>query len=162
MAELPPSLKLATVWLLVGTVLFLGIRWWQDEQRRPRVVAGGSAVEIRRAADGHYHWRGRIGGREVDFLVDTGATATAIPQRLAVELGLQPEGPVRSATAGGVATGFIARADIDLDGGVRARSLPLTVLPSLAGPLLGMDVLAKLRFTQHDGVLRLEPVGAAP
>jgi aspartyl protease family protein len=43
-----------------------------------------------------------------------------------------------------------------LQGGVRAERLRVAVLPQLASPLLGMDVLSKLRFTQSDGVLRLE------
>jgi aspartyl protease family protein len=63
---------------------------------------------------------------------------------------------MRSDTAGGVVSGQIARADIDLDGGVRMKNLRVTVLPRLSGPLLGMDVLGKLRFTQSDGVMRLE------
>lgn len=159
MAELPGTLKLATVWLLLGVTLFLGVSWWQAQQRRSRITVDGSAVEIRRSEDGHYHWRGRIEGRAVDFLVDTGATSTAIPAQLAEQLRLEPEARVRSSTAGGVAQGFVARADVELEGGVRARSLPVTVLPELAGPLLGMDILSKMRFTQQAGVLRLEPAG---
>jgi aspartyl protease family protein len=161
MAELPHTLKLATVWLLIGVALFLGVSWWQAQQRRSQVTVDGAAIEIRRSADGHYHWRGRIEGRDVDFLVDTGATSTAIPQRLAEQLRLQPEAQVRSSTAGGVARGYVARADIELEGGVRARALPVTVLPELALPLLGMDILSKMRFTQQAGVLRLETAGGA-
>ena len=160
--DLPHTLKLATVWLLIGVALFLGVNWWQAEQRATRITVDGQAIEIRRSADGHYHWRGRIQGREVDFLVDTGATATAIPQRLADQLQLVPEGVVRSATAGGLAQGTIVRADVELDGGVHARALRVTVLPALTSPLLGMDVLSRLRFTQQDGVLRLEPRGREP
>jgi len=160
--ELPHTLKLATVWLLIGVALFLGVSWWQAGQRATRITVDGQAIEIRRSADGHYHWRGRIQGREVDFLVDTGATATAIPQRLADQLQLVPEGVVRSATAGGLAQGTIARVDLELEGGVHARALRVTVLPALTSPLLGMDVLGRLRFTQRDGVLRLEPPGSAP
>lgn len=157
MSELPRTLKLATVWLLIGLTLFLGVSWWQAQQRQSRVTLDGGAIEIRRSADGHYHWRGRVGGREVDFLVDTGATATALPQRLAEQLQLEPESRVRSSTAGGVVQGYIARVDIELEGGVHARRLPVTVLPSLERPLLGMDILSKMRFSQQSGVLRIEP-----
>ena len=160
--DLPHTLKLATVWLLIGVALFLGVSWWQAEERATRITIDGQAIEIRRSPDGHYHWRGRIEGREIDFLVDTGATATALPQRLADQLQLVPEGVVRSATAGGVAQGTIARVDLELEGGVHARALRVTVLPALTSPLLGMDVLGRLRFTQRDGVLRLEPPGNAP
>jgi aspartyl protease family protein len=39
---------------------------------------------------------------------------------------------------------------------VRVERLRVAVLPQLDSPLLGMDVLTKLRFTQSNGVLRLE------
>ena len=44
-----------------------------------------------------------------------------------------------------------------MQGGLRISQLPLTVLPALSSPLLGMDVLGKLSFSQADGVLRLRP-----
>ena len=117
-------------------------------------------IELRRGADGHFHWPGRVNGRAVDFLVDTGATRTALPGGLARELGLVNEGAQQSSTAAGLARGYAARADVALDGGVSVQRLPVTVLPALGAPLLGMDVLSKLRFTQDGGVLRLQ--AAAP
>ena len=77
-AELPPTFKVVTVWLLAGVVLFLGVQWWQHRAQQARFTSGDDVIEIRRGPDGHYHWPGSIEGREVDFLVDTGATGTAI------------------------------------------------------------------------------------
>jgi aspartyl protease family protein len=119
-------------------------------------VVDGGTLEIRRGADGHYHWPGRIGGREVEFLVDTGATGTAIPTALARELGLKPVGAMRSSTAGGTVNGTVVVADLELRGGLRAERLRLAALPDLAAPLLGMDVLGKLRLEQAEGVLRID------
>ena len=62
-----------------------------------------------------------------------------------------------SNTAGGVARGWRARADIALQGGVQVQRMGVTVLPRLEAPLLGMDVLGRVHFTQADGVLRLQP-----
>lgn len=156
--ELPRSLKLVTVWLLLGAVVFVGVQAWLSQQQRARfsVDEVSGAIELRRAADGHFHWPGTVNGIAVDFLVDTGATGTALPQALAERAGLVADGSVRSSTAGGVVQGTLARADIALQGGVRAERLRVAVLPRLASPLLGMDVLSKMRFTQSDGVLRLE------
>jgi len=42
-----------------------------------------------------------------------------------------------------------------LQGGPRVERLRVTVLPNLGAPLLGMDVLSKMHFTQSEGVLRL-------
>jgi aspartyl protease family protein len=158
--ELPRTLKLVTVWLLLGAALFVGVQAWMAQQQRARfsVDAASGAIELRRGADGHFHWPGTLNGIAVDFLVDTGATGTAIPQALADRAGLVAEGSMRSSTAGGVVQGTIARADLALQGGVRAERLRVAVLPRLESPLLGMDVLSKMRFTQSDGVLRLETV----
>jgi aspartyl protease family protein len=154
--ELPRTLKLVTVWLLLGAVVFLAIQAWMAQQQRARFSVDGSVIELRRAADGHFHWPGTVNGIAVDFLVDTGATGTALPQALAERAGLVAEGTLQSSTAGGVVQGTLARADVVLQGGVRAERLRVAVLPRLESPLLGMDVLSKMRFTQNDGVLRLE------
>ena len=82
MGDLPRSLKIATVWLLVGLLVFLGVQTLLAERQRSLFTAGPEAIEIRRGPDGHYHWPGRLGDLEVDFLVDTGATSTALPPML--------------------------------------------------------------------------------
>jgi aspartyl protease family protein len=161
--ELPRSLKFATVWLLLGTVVFLGLQWQQREARKATFSAVGDVIEIRRADDGHYHWAGKLNGRPVEFLVDTGATGVAIPAELATRLGLESEGTVRSSTAGGDVVGQVVRADLELDGGVRAERLRIVALPRLTSPLLGMDVLGRLHWQQRDGALRIDlrpPAGA--
>ncbi len=156
-AELPRTLKVATVWLLLGAVLFVAVQWWQHREQATRFQVQGEVVEIRRGDDGHYHWPGKINGRDVDFLVDTGATGTAISASLARELRLESLGEVRSNTAGGVVTGQLVRADVALQGGVSAQALRVVALPGLGeNPLLGMDVLSKLRWQQSDGRLRIE------
>ena len=63
-----------------GTLVFLGFQWYEREERRTTLLGRAAAsIEIRRAADGHYHWPGRINGRPVEFLIDTGASGAAIP-----------------------------------------------------------------------------------
>ena len=155
--ELPRTFKVVTVWLLVGLALFVGVQWWLHRAGQARFSAGGEVIEIRRGPDGHYHWPGTIEGRAVDFLIDTGATGTAIPTALARELGLRAIDTVQSSTAGGVVTGEVVRADITLRGGFRADRLPVVALQGLSDrPLLGMDVLGKLKWQQGDGVLRID------
>jgi aspartyl protease family protein len=156
MQELPRSLKITTVWLLIGLVVFLAVQWLQSRERRSQFSASGGVIELRRSGDGHFHWPGRVNGVAVDFLIDTGATGTTLPLALAQQAGLEALGAMRSDTAGGVVQGQLARADIELDGGVRMKNLRVVVLPRLSSPLLGMDVLGKLRFSQGDGVMRLQ------
>ena len=54
-------------------------------------------------------------------------------------------------------SGQVVRADVVLEGGVTAERLQITALPGLGErPLLGMDVLGRLRWTQEPGVLRID------
>lgn len=153
MNELPRSLKVVTVWLLVGVAVFLAVQTWMAEQQRTRFELSGERLTLRRAADGHYHWPARVNGHAVDFLVDTGATRSALPAGLARALALPVEGAVRSQTAGGTVQGEVVRADLELQGGVRIDRLRIVALPALGAPLLGMDVLGKLHWRQADGEL---------
>jgi aspartyl protease family protein len=162
MKEFPRTLKIATVWLLAGVVVFLGIQAFEHQQRQSRFQASGGVIEIRRGPDGHYHWPGSINGLEVDFLIDTGATGTAISQAMARQLELETLRRVQSQTAGGVVTGELVRADVVLQGGVRVDRLAIVALAGLGErPLLGMDVLGRLRWQQRDGVLTID-TGAGP
>ncbi len=163
--ELPGWLKHTTLWLLLGAGIFLGVQAWQSQQQAARFVVEGQSIELRRAPDGHYHWPGRIGingaDQSIEFLVDTGATGTAIPAALARELQLPVVGSVRSNTAGGVVQAQLVLADVVLQGGVRAERLRVAALPQLSAPLLRMDVLGRLRLQQDGGVLRVEMPGSA-
>ena len=159
MSEFPRSLKIVTLWLLLGTAVFLAVQGWLAQRQQSRFSMQGGVIELRRAADGHFHWPGQVNGVAVSFLVDTGATRSALPQALAERAGLVSEGSVRSSTAGGTVQGWVGRADLRLQGGVLAERLPITVLPALSAPLLGMDVLGKLRFSQAEGVLRVHSLG---
>ena len=163
--ELPRTFKIVTIWLLLGVVVFLALQWWMRQQQQTRFQLQGGVVEIARGPDGHYHWPGSINGRELEFLVDTGATGTAISAQLARELNLPSLGQVQSSTAGGLVTGSVVSVNLTLQGGVRAEQLRVVALEGLnytrgdrrtEQPLLGMDVLGKLRWQQRDGVLRIE------
>jgi len=157
MSEFPRTLKIATVWLLVGLGVFLAFQTFEGQQRRARFQTTGDIVEIQRGADGHYHWPGTINGHRVEFLIDTGATGSALSTELARQLGLVSMGEVQSHTAGGVVIGEMMRVDLALKGGVRVQDLRVVALPGLSeNPLLGMDVLGRLRWQQHDGVLTFD------
>ncbi|HSI59439.1 MAG TPA: retropepsin-like aspartic protease [Ideonella sp.] len=158
MNELPRTFKLVTVWLLLGTAVFIGMQHLLRERSQPRVMVSDGVVTLDRAGDGHYHWPGRINGQAVSFLIDTGATRTTLPGSLARELGLPRGATVRTQTAAGPATGYTTTIDLLLDGGPSARRLPVTVMETMEGPpLLGMDLLGLLRIEQGQGRMRLAP-----
>lgn len=159
MQELPRTLKILTVYGLIIVVLFLGMQWWQAEQRKPRFVtdsAGQTQIVLPRDRSGHYFWQGQINGKEVEFLVDTGATQTSISKSLADELGLTEQSSAQFNTANGVVRAGIAQTTIMLEGGLRFERQRIAVMPQMERVgLLGMDVLARLKLEQQGKELRI-------
>jgi aspartyl protease family protein len=155
MNELPRTWKILTVWLLLGTLVFLGVQALLRSRNQVQISLGDGAVTLRRAADGHYHWPGSVNGRRVDFLVDTGATVTTLPGPLARALDLPPGRTVNTQTAAGAATAYLSQVDLELDGGPRVGRMPITVMDGLEAPLLGMDLMGRLHIEQSQGQMRL-------
>ncbi len=162
MQDFPRTLKHVTVWLLLGTLVFLAVQAWQREQARPRFDAQQQVLTLRRAADGHFHWpavlHGLQGRMEVDFLIDTGATRTSLSTAQAQRLGA-PDGPVvRVSTANGEARGYESVVGVNLHNGPKFHRLPVLVLDGLGDQaLLGMDVLSHLRLVQDGRTLHISP-----
>lgn len=157
MNDLPRSLKHVTVWLLLLTAGFLATQQWLRHRDRARITVTGDQVELRRHPDGHFYWPGTVQGREVLFLIDTGASFTALPRALVEELALEPHGRMRFSTANGEVWAPVARTDLILQGGFEARHTTVSSLEGLTHPLLGMSVLGSLHLSQEDGVLRIRP-----
>ena len=116
------------------------------------------------AADrrGHFQADARVDGRDVGFLIDTGATVIALTQTDAARIGIRPypsDYTTNVTTANGPAKAASARiASIDI-GGVVVRDVDALVMPdnALNQNLLGMAFLSKLkRFEYSGGRLLLE------
>jgi aspartyl protease family protein len=157
----PSSFKIVIVWLLVGLAVYLAIEWYLNRQTAARVTnittVSGQALQIERARDGHYHLVAQLNGKPVKFMLDTGATTTAIPARVAKVIGIEPQGSTEVSTANGSTTAALARANFAIPGLVQIENLRITVLEDMGRDgLLGMDVLGKLRLVQEADRLTLE------
>ncbi|MBM4015819.1 MAG: TIGR02281 family clan AA aspartic protease, partial [Planctomycetes bacterium] len=125
--------------------------------------AAGAAVEIRfTRGGGAIRSRARFADRvDADVIIDTGASLTAISDRLAAELGLdlrKPERTLSVNTANGRVTApVVLLANVDV-AGARVTHVEAVVLQ-----LLGDDALIGLNFLEHfdlsldsaRGILRL-------
>lgn len=118
---------------------------------------GPPQVVLDANAQGHYVVDGRINGRPVTLLVDTGATDVAVPTALAERLGLPKEGGVISQTANGAVAGWRSKLASLRIGGIQLRDVPATVLPGMGDDtvLLGMSALKHLELVQRDRQLTL-------
>ena len=105
--------KAALAWIAIFAALFaifsfrfefIGI--WERVKADISGTAGqsisGEAIELRRQDDGHYWLLVDINGKAVRFMVDSGATMTAINATTAKEVGVEANGyPIILSTANG-------------------------------------------------------------
>lgn len=114
-------------------------------------------VTLQQSRGGHYLANGTINGQPVTFLLDTGATQVAIPQRVADELGLTRGRAVQVNTANGVATAYDTEINELGLGDIALRNVSASITPSFQSDaiLLGMSALNQLDWQRRDGELTL-------
>jgi aspartyl protease family protein len=121
----------------------------------PEQVVEGSETQIKRAPDGHYWLRAEVNGHPANFLVDTGATLTAVSTETAQAAGIEPrEGslPVRMQTANGSVAAAITTIDELRFGNVAARGLDAIIAPGLGQTnVIGMNLLSRLASVRLEG-----------
>lgn len=119
-------------------------------------------VSIGRDHRGHFQANGRVDGRQVSFMVDTGASIIALTERDADRLGVRPS---RSAFTAAIQTanGVVRAAPVTLNsvdiGGLVVRDVKAVVVSGggLTENLLGLSYLTRLkRFEYSNNKLVLE------
>lgn len=127
----------------------------------PRQQVEGDLLRVRVADDGHYWVRGTVNGVEARFLIDSGASFTALSADLATRAGLDID-PMRVAmldTANGPVEASRSSIDKLEIGPLRTSDLPVVVSPAFGKMnVVGMNFLSKLESWQvNDGELVLKP-----
>jgi aspartyl protease family protein len=141
----------------------------RSKQPEPRVAtaapvqsSSGRTVSIGRDHRGHFQANGRVDGRSVSFMVDTGASVIALTEREAARLGIRPvrndyTAQVRTAN-GSVRAAPVTLSSVDI-GGLVVRDVQALVVPgkALGENLLGLSYLTRLkRFEYANNKLVLE------
>jgi aspartyl protease family protein len=130
------------------------------EPRQPST--SGRSLTLDADRWGHFQVDGRIDGRHLDFLVDTGASLVVLRESDAAQAGIRPQPDDYNATAI-TANGKIRAARVTIErieiGGISIYDVPAMVLPdeALAKNLLGVSFLSRLRRYEYaSGRLVLE------
>jgi aspartyl protease family protein len=125
-------------------------------------TTGDAMFAVPRARNGHFQVDAVIGGHQILFMVDTGASVIVLKAEDAERLGIQPSSRnrvVRMQTANGVVEAQRVRlAAVDI-GPLTVQDVDAVVMPSgrLGQNLLGMSFLSRLRrFEFRTGELVLE------
>lgn len=128
----------------------------------PAQRIAGDETRVPLAPDGHYWIEAMVNGEPRRFLVDTGATLTAVSEDLAGRSGIEPAPgrmPVQLRTANGAMTARMATIDEFGFGNIVARDLDAVIVPGMDGiNVLGMNFLSRLKsWRVEDGELVLVP-----
>ena len=128
----------------------------------PQQVVAGGETRVPLSPDGHFWLEAELNGVPANFLVDTGATVTAVSQDVAAAAGLEARRggiPVRITTANGPINASISSAESLSFGNVEARGIDVVIAPNLGRTnVLGMNVLSRLAsWRVEDNTLILVP-----
>jgi len=158
MARREPAAKLFTMalaWVAIfaaGFVLFTfrdNLGWVAQRLRAEAVgtpVSQGQETRIPMAIDGHFWVEAKLNGRDVKFLVDSGATTTTVDRETAEAAGVQVSRKrdqfVR--TGNGVIRVAAGRADELTVGGITRHDVALEIADNDDLNVLGMNYLSSL------------------
>lgn len=113
------------------------------------------AFLIPRAADGHFYVYGTVNGFPVVFMIDTGATETSIPVRVAKNAGIRAGLEVVIETASGKSTAGQSTGNALSVGPFLVQNTSVLISSSLDRPLLGMNAMSRFVITYADGAMLL-------
>lgn len=141
------------VWVLFFALMFLFFYFYTRDKSVEQIQNGSLAIKADK--QGHFKLKGKINEETVTFLVDTGATLVAIPQKLANRLQLEALYPIEAETANGIIKGYLTRLPNLNLGNFQLKNVKAVIMPDSAGgtALLGMNVLSKFELIQKEGNL---------
>ncbi len=154
---------LIVAWILVLIILTYIFGNWEEKQynpnQTPELNETGELI-LERNRYNHYVASGSINGYEVVFLLDTGATDVAIPEKLARKIGLEKGRRGKAVTANGIAEIFDTQINSLQMGNITLYDVPASINPGMTGKevLLGMSALKDLEFTQRGSTLTIRQI----
>ncbi|GAB1265040.1 TIGR02281 family clan AA aspartic protease [Aurantivibrio infirmus] len=169
MTNTPPGKSLGRGMLTIGWILVLGIlamifARWERHQINPNqeffANETGAVREIVLEANRYHHYlaSGTINGKQVTFLLDTGATEVVVPSELAEQLGLRAGPRGYAQTANGTIEVRATVIDELAIGPIRFTDVRASINPGMSGDdevLLGMSALRQVELLQKDNQLTL-------
>ena len=148
------ALKIMLAWVAIfaiGFIIFsyrsefssIGQRLRAEATGTP--IAEGGVVRIPISEDGHFWAWAKVNGRDVRFMVDSGASVTTVSRDIAEAVGISVGTErIEMSTANGRAWAIRGRADSVEVGSIRREQFPVVISENTDTNLLGMNFLASL------------------
>jgi aspartyl protease family protein len=121
-----------------------------------KVAPGGRKFTVEKDKRGHFQVRAYVDGRDLSFMVDTGASVVALTERAAAQIGVRPmpsEFSINVSTANGAVRAARAKLRRVEIGGLYVDDVEALVLPdkALSENLLGLSFLSRLKRYEFAG-----------
>jgi len=110
---------------------------------------------IKQRGSGHYFIDGKINGKALAFVIDTGAAIVSLPRPVAFLARISCGEQIQLQTAGGSTSGCTAIIASLRFGPFLMKDVPAVIVPNLDQPLLGMNVLNQFKIEQSNGEMRI-------
>ena len=135
---------------IVGTIgagLAIGLLWPTSHRGASADGAAGPEVVIARSSDHHYYADANVNGRPIHFMIDTGASESALTQADAQQIGITVD-PTKYEVIGDGASGmvrgqYVELKSIDLNG-IRQDNAKAVIVSGASVSLLGQPFLEKV------------------
>jgi aspartyl protease family protein len=170
--SLKGALGMALIWVGIFLIVLVAFSYRQElgfvatrvkteVTGAPRQQMVGNAIHITLAADGHYWTEGNVNGVPARFLLDSGASITALSEETARLAGLtvDPQRIAMMQTANGPVQAKYSVVPTLAIGAIKTSDLPVVVSPAFGEiNVLGMNFLSQLKsWRVEDGIMILEP-----
>ncbi|GLR47724.1 retropepsin-like aspartic protease family protein [Sphingomonas astaxanthinifaciens] len=150
------TIRMALAWIAIFAGIFalfsfrgefgaLGARLKSEAMGEAAPVVSGTTIRIPKRDDGHFWVDGKVNGRTVRFLVDSGATTTTIPAELGKAAGLEAgmRGDFVSTANGELFMPRVTAGLVEI-GSIRRTDLSVNLHPNDDTAVLGMNFLSSL------------------
>ena len=155
-----PMFQKLAIFATIGAGVAIGLLWPTAQRSSAAPTrAGGAEVVIERNSDHHYYADASVNGQSVHFMIDTGASETALTEADARAIGL-PIDPSKYEVIGDGASGmvrgqYVQLKSIDLNG-IHQQDAQAVIVPGAAVSLLGQPFLEKVdEIVIRQGEMRL-------
>jgi aspartyl protease family protein len=156
-----PVLTIAALWYGADHLLdkiksgkSFGLEPVPSANRKPLDLTPGG-ISLKTDRQGHFRGTVLVNNIPMPFLIDTGATTTVIPAKMARTASLPLGRFVQTSTAGGEVTDRVTRINSLKIGNAEIRNLDAHINEHLDEVLIGMNTLKYFRMTQSGNTLTL-------
>jgi aspartyl protease family protein len=151
--------KLAIGGTIVAGVA-IGLLWPSAHRTQAPASATATEVLIERNSDHHYYADANVNGRPVHFMIDTGASETALTEDDAKSIGIAVD-PSKYEVIGDGASGMVRGQYVDLKSidlqGIKQQDAKAVIVPGASVSLLGQPFLEKVdEIVIRKGEMRLK------